>query len=237
MACYTSHLRIPRPHTLWRWDVVCYSQLVRSVAIREQKARVNRRIRVPQVRLIGEDGEQLGILPTPQALEMAERGGLDLVEVAPNAEPPVCRLMDYGKFLYEQQKKEREARKNQKTVEIKEIRLTPNSDDHYIEVKTNQAREFLGEGDKVKFTVKFKGRQLAHTDLGMKMLLDIAETLRDAAVVEQRPLPEGWSYTLLIAPAPPKSVKRERPPVATPVAATAPAAAAPAPSEPGRTEG
>ena len=237
VACYTSHLRIPRPHTLWRWDVVCYSQLVRSVAIREQKARVNRRIRVPQVRLIGEDGEQLGILPTPQALEMAERGGLDLVEVAPNAEPPVCRLMDYGKFLYEQQKKEREARKNQKTVEIKEIRLTPNSDDHYIEVKTNQAREFLGEGDKVKFTVKFKGRQLAHTDLGMKMLLDIAETLRDAAVVEQRPLPEGRSYTLLIAPAPPKSVKRERPPVATPVAATAPAAAAPAPSEPGRTEG
>lgn len=216
-----------------------YSYLARSVAIRDQKARVNRRIRVPQVRLIGDQGEQLGIMPTFQALELAEERGLDLVEVAPNAEPPVCKLMDYGKFLYDQQKKDREARKNQKVVEIKEVRLSPNSDDHYIDVKVNQARTFLQEGDKVKFTVRFRGRQLAHTDIGMKMLQDIAETLRDVATVEQRPMPEGKTYTLLIAPAPAKPAKRERP---APTASTpeAPSAGTPPPpvaSEPRATEG
>ncbi len=211
-----------------------YSRLARSSAIRDQKARINRRIRVPQIRLIGEQGDQLGIMPTYQALEMAEEQGLDLVEVAPNAEPPVCRLMDYGKFLYDQQKKDREARKNQKIVEIKEIRLSPNSDGHYIEVRTTQAREFLAEGDKVKFVVRFRGRQLAHTDIGMKMLLEIAENLRDIATIEQRPLPEGKSYTLLVAPAPSKFPKRERPaPTAAP---DAPAAPPPA-SEPPATEG
>ncbi|GAC1534194.1 MAG: translation initiation factor IF-3 [Herpetosiphon sp.] len=195
-----------------------------ETTIRDQKARVNRRIRVPQVRVIGEEGEQLGIMPTFQALEMAEERGLDLVEVAPNADPPVCRLMDYGKYLYDQQKKDREARKNQKTVDIKEVRLSPNSDEHYIEVKTTQARQFLQEGDKVKFTVRFRGRQLAHTNIGMEMLEQIAETLRDVSVVEQRPMPEGKSYTLLIAPGAPKSVRRERPAPSTP----APIAPAPA---------
>lgn len=191
------------------FNVICNS--LGETAIRDQKARINRRIRVPQVRLIGEEGEQLGIMPTFQALEMAEERGLDLVEVAPNAEPPVCKLMDYGKFLYDQQKKDREARKNQKTVDIKGIQLSPNSGEHYIDVKLHQAREFLQDGDKVKFTVRFRGRQLAHTDIGMKMLNDIAESLRDIALVEQRPLPEGRTYTLLVAPAPIKAPKRERP--------------------------
>lgn len=211
------------PGGIRRRDVRYLSAFAGEKAIRDQKARVNRRIRVPQVRLIGEAGEQLGIMPTFQAQELAEEKGLDLVEVAPNAEPPVCKLMDYGKFLYDQQKKDREARKNQKTVEIKGIQLSPNSDDHYIEVKMNQARQFLQEGDKVKFTVRFRGRQLAHTDIGMKMLMEIADALGDVATIEQRPLPEGRTYTLLIAPAPPKPARRERP---------APSAQAPATEQP-----
>lgn len=179
----------------------------RRATIREQKARINWRIRVPQVRLIDDLGQQVGIIATAQALQMAEERGLDLVEVAPNADPPVCRLMDYGKFLYEQAKKEREARKNQKVVEVKEIRLQPNSDDHYVSVKINQARKFLEDGDKVKFTVRFRGRQLAHTDIGVQMLQNLAESLRDVAVTEQLPQMVGKSQSLVLAPAP-KSLKR-----------------------------
>jgi translation initiation factor IF-3 len=140
---------------------------------------------------------------------MAEERGLDLVEVAPNADPPVCRLMDYGKYRYDQAKKEREARKNQKVVELKELRFkSPNIDQHDIEVRTDQARRFLGEGDKVKFTVRLRGRQLAHPEVGLRMLEDVAETLRDAGVVEQRPMFEGRQQTMILAPAPAKSSKR-----------------------------
>ena len=160
----------------------------RRAAIRDQKARINWRIRVPQVRLIDDQGQQLGIIPTAQALAMAEERGLDLVEVAPNADPPVCRLMDYGKFRYDQAKKEREARKHQKTVDVKVIQMQPNTDDRDLEIKSNQARRFLTEGDKVKFTVRARGRQLAHPDIGFKMLQDMTEMLRDVAVTEQRPL-------------------------------------------------
>ena len=187
--------------------LIFYGCFVRRATIRDQKARINWRIRVPQVRLIDDQGEQVGIIPTAQALQMAEERGLDLVEVAPNAEPPVCRLMDYGKFLYEQAKKEREARKNQKVVEVKEIRLQPNSDDHYVSVKTNQARKFLEDGDKVKFTVRFRGRQLAHTEIGVDMLKDLAESLRDVSVTEQLPQMVGRSQSLVLAPSP-KSLKR-----------------------------
>jgi translation initiation factor IF-3 len=165
---------------------------------------------VPQVRLIDDQGEQVGVIPTAQAQQMAEERGLDLVEVAPNADPPVCRLMDYGKFLYDQAKKEREARKNQKIVEVKEIRLQPNTDDHYIDVKINQARRFLEDGDKVKFTVRFRGRQLAHTDIGTQMLETFAETLRDAGVVEQRPQHVGKTQSMVLAPAPKPSKRSER---------------------------
>lgn len=131
---------------------------------------------------------------------MAEERGLDLVEVAPNADPPVCRLMDYGKFLYEQNKKAREARKNQKVVETKEVQVTPITDDHDIEVKSRRAREFLAEGHKVKFTMKFRGRQLAHQDIGVRMLQDIVEKLRDVGVVEVQPLSEGRRISMVVGP-------------------------------------
>lgn len=131
---------------------------------------------------------------------MAEERGFDLVEVAPNAVPPVCRLLDYGKFRYEQSKKEREARKNQKQTELKQIRLMPKTDDHDIAVKANQAKRFLLQGDKVKFNVRFRGREMAHPDIGRKMLEEIAEQLREIAVVEQKPLMEGRVLSLLLAP-------------------------------------
>lgn len=131
---------------------------------------------------------------------MAEERGLDLVEVAPNAVPPVCRIMDYGKYRYEQTKKEREARKNQKQVELKQIRLEPKTDEHDVDVKTTQARRFLLEGDKVKFNVRFRGREIYHPDIGREMLERIAETLRDVATIEQRPLMEGRVLSLTLAP-------------------------------------
>jgi translation initiation factor IF-3 len=152
------------------------------------------------VRLIDEEGTQVGVLPLRDALTMAEERGLDLVEVAPNAIPPVCRIMDYGKFRYEQTKKEREARKNQKQVELKEVRLKPKTDDHDLDVKSKQARRFLLDGDKVKFTVRFRGREIFHPDIGVQMLEQMAEDLRDVAVVEQRPLMEGKALSLLLAP-------------------------------------
>jgi translation initiation factor IF-3 len=131
---------------------------------------------------------------------MAEERGFDLVEVAPNAVPPVCRIMDYGKFRYEQSKKEREARKHQKQVELKEVRLKPKTDDHDIDVKAKHARKFLLGGDKVKFTLRFRGREIFHPDIGLKMLEGMAEDLRDISVIEQRPLMEGRVLSLLLAP-------------------------------------
>ncbi len=171
----------------------------RSQAIRD-RFRINNRIRAREVRLIDENGTQVGIIGVREAIQMAEERGFDLVEVAPNAVPPVCRLLDYGKFRYEQSKKEREARKNQKQAELKQIRLMPKTDDHDISVKANQAKRFLLQGDKVKFNVRFRGREMAHPDIGRKMLEDIAEQLRDIAVVEQKPLMEGRVLSLLMAP-------------------------------------
>jgi translation initiation factor IF-3 len=152
------------------------------------------------VRLIDENGAQVGIVSIRDALSMAEERGLDLVEVAPNAVPPVCRILDYGKFRYEQSKKEREARKNQKQVEVKQIRLEPKTDDHDLEVKAKQARRFLLEGDKVKFNLRFRGREIFHQEIGLEMLERMAEELRDISVVEQRPTMEGRVLTLLLAP-------------------------------------
>jgi translation initiation factor IF-3 len=154
------------------------------------------------VRLIDENGTQVGIVSVREAVMLAEERGYDLVEVAPNAVPPVCRLLDYGKFRYEQSKKEREARKNQKQADLKQLRLMPKTDDHDLEVKAKKARRFLMAGNKVKFNVRFRGREMAHPDIGRKMLEDIAEQLRDVAVVEQRPLMEGRVLSLLLAPNP-----------------------------------
>jgi len=171
----------------------------RSAAIRD-RFRINNRIRAPQVRLIDDQGGQLGIVQLREALAIAEERGLDLMEVAPNAVPPVCRIVDYGKFRYEQTKKDREARKNQKQAELKEVRLKPKTDDHDLEVKAKQARKFLLSGDKVKFTVRFRGREIFHPDIGREMLEQMAEELRDVAIVEQRPLMEGRALSLMLAP-------------------------------------
>ncbi|MGQ9481901.1 translation initiation factor IF-3 [Chloroflexus sp.] len=152
------------------------------------------------MRLIDENGNQVGIVPLREAMAMAEERGFDLVEVAPNAVPPVCRLLDYGKFRYEQSKKEREARRNQKQSELKQIRLMPKTDDHDIAVKANQARRFLLAGDKVKFNLRFRGREMAHPEIGRQMLDQIAEQLSDIAVIEQKPLMEGRVLSMLLAP-------------------------------------
>ncbi|WP_287906146.1 translation initiation factor IF-3 [Chloroflexus sp.] len=161
---------------------------------------MNNRIRAREVRLIDENGTQVGIVPLREALAMAEERGYDLVEVAPNAVPPVCRLLDYGKFRYEQSKKEREARRNQKQSELKQIRLMPKTDDHDVAVKANQARRFLLAGDKVKFNLRFRGREVAHPEIGRKMLDEIAEQLSDIAIIEQKPLMEGRVLSMLLAP-------------------------------------
>lgn len=163
------------------------------------------------MRLIDESGQQVGVISLREALQMAEERGFDLVEVAPNAVPPVCRLMDYGKYRYEQTKKEREARKHQKQQELKELRLKPRTDEHDLEVKANQARKFLSNGDKVKFTVRFRGREMAHPDIGRQMLEKIAEDLRDIASLEQRPAMEGRSISMILAPAKSTAKRNERP--------------------------
>ena len=152
------------------------------------------------MRLIDEVGGQVGIISVRDAIQLAEDRGLDLVEVAPTAVPPVCRLMDYGKFRYEQSKKEREARKNQKQAETKQLRLEPKTDKHDIEVKSNQARRFLNSGDKVKFNLRFRGREIFHPEIGRDILDQLAEVLQDVAIVEQRPTMEGRMLSLLLAP-------------------------------------
>ncbi len=163
--------------------------------------RTNRQIRAREVRLIDHNGENHDVVPTRQAIEMAEAAELDLVEVAPNSDPPVCRIMDYGKFAYEKTKKEREARKLQKKIEIKGIRLTPRTADFHKEVHIRKARKWLGEGKKVKFQLRFKAREITYPEIGQKSLEEIAEELSDISEIEQRPKLEGWSMTLLLAPA------------------------------------
>jgi translation initiation factor IF-3 len=190
------------------FDVVCWLR-IRSAAIRD-RLRINNRIRAREVRLIDEQGAQVGIVQLRDALTMADERGLDLVEVAPTAVPPVCRIMDYGKFRYEQTKKEREARKHQKQAELKEVRLKPKTDEHDLEVKAKQARRFLLAGDKVKFTVRFRGREMAHPDIGREMLEQMAEELRDVATIEQRPLMEGRALSLLLAPSAKVKAQRDR---------------------------
>lgn len=187
----------------------CLLAIRRSAPIRD-RLRINSRIRAREVRLIDEQGAQVGIVQIRDALTMAEERGLDLVEVAPTAVPPVCRIMDYGKFRYEQTKKEREARKHQKQAELKEVRLKPKTDDHDLEVKAKQARRFLLAGDKVKFIVRFRGREMAHPDIGREMLEQMAEELRDVGSIEQRPLMEGRALSLLLAPSAKAKAQRER---------------------------
>ena len=170
--------------------------------------------------MIDEEGTQLGIFPTRQALDMARERGLDLVEVAPNAIPPVCRLMDYGKFRYEQSRKDRESRKNQKTIELKEVRIKPKIDEHDLATKSRQALRFLEEGDKVKLTVIFRGREMAHPDIGRGLLLQVAEQVGSVAIVEQTPRLEGRNMTMLLSPRKAPTVSQAPAPVARAAAPT-----------------
>lgn len=153
------------------------------------------------MRLIDPDGENVGVVSIQEAQRIARDAGLDLVEVAPNAEPPVCRVMDYGKFLYEKTKKEREARKAQTKVEVKEIRLRPKTNEHHRNFKVRDARRWLEEGKKVKVRIRFRGREITYPEIALKDLRDIAEDLSDVGVVEQAPSMEGRSMLMVIAPA------------------------------------
>jgi translation initiation factor IF-3 len=162
--------------------------------------RTNDRIRAPEIRLIGADGDNAGVVSPSEALEMAEEAGLDLVEISPNANPPVCKIMDYGKYKYEQQKREAEARKKQKTIEVKEVKFRPNTDTHDYEVKMRNVFKFLENGDKVKVTLRFRGREMAHQQLGRELLQRVAEDVKELGKVENMPKMEGRQMIMIIAP-------------------------------------
>lgn len=161
---------------------------------------MNDGIRVREVRVIDEDGEQLGIMQIRDARRVAEDKNLDLVNVAPTARPPVCRIMDYGKFKYEQSKKEKEARKNQKIVLLKEVRMSPNIEDHDFQVKLKNVVKFLEEGDKVKVSVRFRGREITHSSIGQQVLIRLAQAAEEKAIVERFPKLEGRSMIMILAP-------------------------------------
>lgn len=161
---------------------------------------LNDEIRDREIRLIGADGEQLGILTPAEALRIAEEQDLDLVKISPQAKPPVCKLMNYGKFRFEQSKREKEARKNQRQVEIKEIRMSPNIDDGDINTKLKSARKFIADGDRVKVSVRFRGREMAHTDIGRDRLTQFAEQCADVANLERSARLEGRMMSIFLAP-------------------------------------
>lgn len=173
---------------LWRWLTISKDMLV------------NDGIRARELRLIDQDGEQLGVKTKTEALEIAEKANLDVVLVAPTAKPPVARIMDYGKFRFEQQKKDKEARKNQKIIVMKEVRLSPTIDEHDFDTKLRNARKFLEKGDKVKCSIRFKGRAITHKEIGQKVLDRFAKECEDLCTIEQRPKMDGRSMFLVLAP-------------------------------------
>lgn len=162
--------------------------------------RINDDIRVPRVLLIDQHGEKQGVMPTSSALEAAEEAGLDLVEIVPNADPPVCKILDYGKFKFQEQKKKNEARKRQKVVEIKEIKLRPNIDIHDYEVKQRSMYRFFEEGDKVKVTLRFRGREMAHQELGLELLKRVEADVAEIGKIESFPRLEGRQMVMMVAP-------------------------------------
>lgn len=173
---------------IWRWFVI------------SKDLRINDEIRAREVRLVGEEGEQLGILQLRDAQQMAVEKSLDLVEIAPTAKPPVCKIMDYGKFKYEQAKRDKEARKKQKTMEIKEVKLRPNIEDHDFETKARNAQRFLIDGDKVKVTIMFRGREITHPELGRVLCLRLAEFCKAEANIERDPKLEGRNMIMILTP-------------------------------------
>ena len=173
---------------LWRWNII------------SKDHQINEEIRAREVRLVGSEGEQLGIKPFREAMQLAIDANMDLVNVAPQAKPPVCRIMDYGKFRYEQQKKEKEARKNQKIVDLKEVWFRSNIEEHDYQTKFRNVVKFLGEGDKVKCSVRFRGREIAHANIGQKILERVSKEVADICVVERTPKLEGRSMIMILAP-------------------------------------
>jgi translation initiation factor IF-3 len=163
--------------------------------------RINERIDVPEVRLVDEDGEMVGVVSTAEARRRADEVGLDLVEVSPTAQPPVCKILDYGKFKYEAQKKANAARKKQHVVDVKEIKMRPNIDDNDYNTKIKKVHAFLEEGDKVKVTMRFRGRELAHQDIAMRVLIRVRDEVGDRAKIEQFPRMEGRAMIMVMAPA------------------------------------
>ena len=176
---------LPIHFFIWRYDTI--SELM-----------INEQIRDKEIRLIGENGEQLGIMSAREAMKLAEEAELDLVKIAPTAKPPVCKIIDYGKYRYEQARREKEARKKQKTIEVKEIRLSPNIDTNDLNTKVNQARKFVSGGNKVKVAVRFRGRELAHTAVGKTILEDFAQKLSDIAVIDKPAKLEGKSMVMFL---------------------------------------
>ena len=171
---------------------------------RETGPRVNEKIRANELRLIGADGDNVGVVSPERAMQLAEEAGLDLVEISPNANPPVCKIMDFGKFKYETQKREAEARKKQKIIEVKEVKFRPNTDTHDYDVKMRNVFKFLENGDKVKITLRFRGREMAHQNLGRELLERVAEDTKEIGKVENFPKMEGRQMIMLIGPMPNK---------------------------------
>ncbi len=180
-------------HVLWR-----------CLTISKQELQINEEIRDKEIRVIGPDGAQLGIMSARDALNLAAEKNLDLVKIAPQAQPPVCKIIDYGKYRFEQAKREKEAKKNQRVVEIKEIRLSLNIDTHDFETKMNHATRFLGEGNKVKVSIRFRGREMGHPELGADIMKRFAEALADVANVEKPAKLEGRNMLMFLAPKPVK---------------------------------
>ncbi|MEK7689186.1 MAG: translation initiation factor IF-3 [Deltaproteobacteria bacterium] len=163
--------------------------------------RINRWIRAPQVRVLDKEGAQLGIMAARDGIKIAEEAGLDLVEISPNAVPPVCRIMDYGKYKYQLSKKAHEAKKKQAVIHLKEVKLRSKTDEHDFQFKMRHVERFLADGDKAKITIVFRGRELAHIDLGREMLKKVVDAMKDKGVIEQQPRMEGKSLIMIIAPA------------------------------------
>lgn len=181
---------------------------------------VNEEILDSEIRLIGENGEQLGIMSAEEALKIAEEHEMDLVKIAPNSNPPVCRIMDYGKFRFEQTKKEKEAKKNQHTIEIKEIRMGPSIGDNDFNTKLKNGMKFLTDGDRLKVSVRFRGREMAHTEIGTNLLNDFAEKCAEIAVLDKAPKLEGRNMSIFLSPkpvTPPKKPAKPKQPKAAPV--------------------
>ena len=178
------------------------------LTIAKLEHQLNEEIQDKEIRLIGADGAQLGIMSAKEANDIAEEQGYDLVKISPNAVPPVCKVMDYGKFRFEQTKREKEARKNQRVVEIKEVRMSPSIDVNDFNVKLRGAQKFLGEGNRVKVTVRFRGREMAHTDIGQGLLVKFAEECKETAVLDKEPKLEGRHMSIFLSPKSAKETKK-----------------------------